>query len=257
MALRYCFEQDYVKRTLDKSKKNDLAVIDIEGIDHSIIKSAIKRGVYIYGYLNAGALEKERPYYSTFKHLRLAEYDGWTGEYWVDVTDKSWQKHLIDEAKVMKELGIIGLYFDNTDIYYMCDEGFKEEKSKMLRKAPSRTEVYKALKSVIKTLVEDVGIIVMPNGGDGFMSVLDADNCGYLIKTINQEGVCYTDQKATPSEDKKYYTKYCDKMKKKGRYVRIIEYPKTKAQATKAIAYAKLHGWQGIYISYHKNLCGD
>ena len=46
-------------------------------------------------------------------------------------------------------------------------------------------------------------------------------------------------------------------MKKRGRYIRVIEYPKTKTQAAKAIAYAKLHGWQKVYISYHKNLLGD
>lgn len=54
MAFRYCFEQDKVKRTLAKSKKNNLAVIDTEGNE-----SAVNRGVYVYGYLNAGALESE------------------------------------------------------------------------------------------------------------------------------------------------------------------------------------------------------
>jgi len=51
------------------------------------VRAAVKRGVWVYGYLNVGALEKERPYYPIFKHLRLAPYDGWDGEYWVDVTD--------------------------------------------------------------------------------------------------------------------------------------------------------------------------
>jgi len=56
MALKYCFEQKYVARTLKSCKKNDLAVIDTDGIDPAIIKNAINRGVLIYGYLNAGAL---------------------------------------------------------------------------------------------------------------------------------------------------------------------------------------------------------
>ena len=139
----------------------------------------------------------------------------------------------------------------------MCKEGFKEEKSKMMRSAPSADAVYKALRNVVKTIVEDVGLIVMPNGGNDFVEEMDDTGYGYLIKTVNQEGVCYTDQKATPSADKKYYTDYLKKMKKKGRYIRIIEYPKTKTQAVKAVAYAKAHGWQGIYISYHKDLRGD
>ena len=45
MALRYCFEQDRVKSTLDRSKKNDLAVIDMEGCE-SAVRSAVSRGVY-------------------------------------------------------------------------------------------------------------------------------------------------------------------------------------------------------------------
>lgn len=45
MALRYCFEQDKVKRTLEKCNKNDLAVIDTEGCE-SAVKSAVSRGVY-------------------------------------------------------------------------------------------------------------------------------------------------------------------------------------------------------------------
>lgn len=52
MALRYCFEQDKVKCTLEKCKKNDLAVIDTEGCE-SAVRSAVSRGVYVYGYLNA------------------------------------------------------------------------------------------------------------------------------------------------------------------------------------------------------------
>lgn len=170
---------------------------------------------------------------------------------------EKWKKHLIKQAKEKKAKGAIGLYLDNTDIYWMCLEGFKEEKSAMLRTAPSADAVYKALLDVIKTIVLDVGLIVMPNGGNDFVERMFVEGQGYLIKTVLQEGVNYTDQKATPKSDKQYYTKYLDKMKKKGLYIRVIEYPKTKAQAAKAKAYAALHGWQAIYISYHKDLRGD
>lgn len=46
--LRYCFESDKVKRTLEKCKKNDLAVIDTEGCE-SAVRDAVKRGVWVYG----------------------------------------------------------------------------------------------------------------------------------------------------------------------------------------------------------------
>ena len=86
--LTYCFESAYVARTLAKCKKNDLAVVDTEGYELSV-KNAVSRGVWVYGYLNAGALEDGRSYYSQYKHLRIAPYDGWDGEYWIDPTDKA------------------------------------------------------------------------------------------------------------------------------------------------------------------------
>jgi cellobiose phosphorylase len=53
-------------------------------VNTSVIKAAVSRGVKVYGYLNAGALESERSYFSTYQHLILAEYDGWDGEYYLD-----------------------------------------------------------------------------------------------------------------------------------------------------------------------------
>lgn len=252
--LRYCFESDKVKRTLEKCRKNDLAVIDTEGCE-SAVKSAVKHGVFIYGYLNAGALERERPFYPLFKHLRIAKYDGWDGEYWIDPTDMAWQQHLISEAKRMKSLGVIGLYLDNTDIYYMCQEGFKEERTKMIRKAPSAQSVYNALSSVIRK-INALGMIVMPNGGDTFVRKF-ASVYPSVIKTVNQEGVLYQDDKKQSAEDTKYYTEYLDWCKRKGMYIRGIEYTKSKTASMKCKAYYLAHGWRGLYISKHKNLEGD
>lgn len=257
MALKYCFEQKYVQRTLKNCKKNDLAVIDTDGIDPAIIKNAIARGVYIYGYLNVGALEKERSYYSKFKHLRLAEYNGWAGEYWVDVTDKEWQRHLINEAIKMKKLGVIGLYFDNADIYYMCKEGFKEEDTDMMQKAPSANSVYKALAHIILTIQNDVGLIVMPNGGDVFLRKFMVAHPN-VIKTINQEGVFYSElNKKNKSADTKYYKDWCKWADKRiiGK-ARLIEYVSSKTEQARIKAYCFAKGWD-VYFSKHKNLCGD
>ena len=256
MSLRYCFEQDYVVKTLDRSKKNDLAVIDLDGIDPKIIRSAVARGVYVYGYLNACALEKERAYYEKFKHLRIAAYDGWPGEYWVDVADKSWQEHLISEAKRFKEAGCKGLYFDNTDLYYMCLKGFREEHTKMIKSAPRAWSVYEAMKSVIIEL-DAMGLVVMPNGGDAFVRKLVGNGWRHLIKTVNQESVLYSGNKRVSSEDTKYFTEYLDWCKKQGFYIRGIEYCKSATQIAKCMAYYKLHGWQGLYISKHHDLSGD
>ena len=258
MSLRYCFEQDYVVKTLDRSKKNDLAVIDPDGIDAKLIRAAVARGVHVYGYLNACALEKERSYYNEFKDLRIAAYDGWPGEYWVDCTAEKWKKHLIDEAKKFKGMGIKGLYFDNTDLYYMCVKGFREKHTKMIKPAPRAWAVYEALKSVMIELESaSVGLIVMPNGGDVFVRKLVGNGWKHLIKTVNQESVLYSDNKRVSRDDTEYFTDYLDWCKEQGFYTRGIEYCKRLDQIANAKAYYRRRGWQGLYISKHPDLRGD
>ena len=252
MALRYCFEASHVPATLSACKRNDLAVIDTEGHEKDV-REAVKRGVFVYGYLNIGALESGRSYYSKFKHLRLARYDGWSGEYWIDPTDKAWQDHIVDLAKMVKATGAIGLYLDNTDIYCMLKE--QEIEKQYSRNLPTAQAVYTALSNMVLK-INALGLIVMPNGGDVFVRKFVRAHPN-IIKTVNQEGVLYQDGKKQSAEDTKYYTEYLDWCRKKGIYIRGIEYPKTKAQAVHAQLYYKKHKWQGIYISWHKDLRGD
>ena len=253
--LTYCFESDYVSRTLARCKQNDLAVVDIEG--HTLaVRDAVKRGVWVYGYLNIGALEKERPYCEKFHHIRLAKYEGWAGEYWIDPTAKEWQDHVISIAKQIKATGAIGLYLDNTDIYYMCLQGFREEKTKMLRSAPSAQAVYNALSSIILK-ISALGLIVMPNGGNTFLRKFMVAH-PRIIPTINQEGVFYQElNEKNSATDTKYYKDWCKWAQKRiSGKVRIIEYTSSKTEQAKIKAYCIAHGWD-VYFSKHKELRGD
>lgn len=253
--LRYCFERQYAERTLGLTKKKGLAVVDLEGVTNDAIRKALARNVYIYAYLNAGALETGRPYYNKFENIRLAGYDGWPGEFWIDPTSKAWRSHLIETAAALQKRGPIGLYMDNFDIYYMAAEGFEEEKTRMIRKAPASGLIYEALAETV-CQISKTGMIVMPNGGDTFVRRFVRENPG-IIRTVNQEGVLYQDKRRQSAADTNYYTDYLDWCKRQGMYIRGIEYPKNKVQALNAKAYYKKHGWQGIYISYHKDLRGD
>ena len=254
--VRYCFEQPYVLRTLKNCKRNDLAVIDMDGVSQSKIKEAAKRGVQIYGYLNAGALERTRSYFSQFKHLRIEEYDGWDGEYWVDVTGKGWYSHLIHEARKMKKAGAVGVYLDNTDIYYMVKAVFDEDDPDLLCSPPSARRVYNVLKKAVKTIEDEVGLVVMPNGGDNFVKKF-VNDCPGVIKVVNQEGVLYMNNKKQSSGETKYRTDYLNWCKKKGIFVRGIEYTDSTAAAASVRKYYRQHGWLGAYISKHKTLRGD
>lgn len=252
MSLRYCFEQKYVLRTLSASRKNDLAVIDTDRISRYEINYACARGVWVYGYINAGALERERSYYSKFKHLRIAKYEGWDGEYWIDPTADEWKEHIAALAKAIKDTGAIGVYLDNTDIYYMCGHGFKNP----MRKVPSKEAVYHALEDIVDIIQTDIGLIVMPNGGDNFVRRFVTEHPG-IIQTINQEGLFYEGFRKQSKEETEYRKAYMKWAAKhiKGK-VRGIEYCKKPSEIAYVKAYYAAHGWD-VYISKHKNLEGD
>lgn len=253
MAYIVCLEQDKVPGTLKKARPRDLVVIDTDGIKTDYIRAACARGVWVYGYLNAGALEKQRNCYNALKHLRIAKYDGWDGEYWVDVTAPEWGSHLYELAKTIKAAGAIGVYLDNTDIFYMCGHGFGKN---AMRKPPSKEAVYKALASDIVNLVFDIGLIVMPNGGDVFVRRFVKEFPG-VIATINQEGLFYEDFKKQSKSETAYRKTYMKDMQKavSGK-IRGIEYCKKASEIAYVKAYYAAHGWD-VYISKHKNLEGD
>ena len=254
--IRYCFEQSLVPSTLEKCRKNDIAVIDLDGISTSVIRTAKSRGVQIYGYLNAGAMEKQRSYYDDYKNLRLAEYDGWPGEYWMDVTKSAWLQHLMKEARSMKARGATGVYLDNTDIYYMVRSGFENDDADLFRTPPSAASTYRALRLLVKSIDQKVGLTVMPNGGDHFVRKFVAD-CPGIIRIVNQEGVLYEDFEPQSTSATRYLTKYLDWCREKGIYVRGIEYTKSDSQAERARDYYRRHGWLSLYISRHTDLEGD
>lgn len=253
MALKYCFEFSNVRATIASSKPHDLAVIDSEGIPKSVIQSAVKRGVFIYDYLNVGALEKGRSGYKSVESLRIAKYDGWPDEYWVDVTHPAWKDFILEQAREKKDKGAIGIYLDNTDIYYMCAKPSRLKNP--MRKVPDATAVYKALSDIVLCLYH-MGLIVMPNGGDAFVRRFVTEHPG-VIQTINQEGLFYEDFKKQPKSETAYRKEYMKwASKHMSGKIRGIEYCKKQSEILAVKAYYKAHGWD-VYISKHKDLKGD
>ena len=249
--LTYNFENPI--STLARCKRNDLAVVETEGYE-SAVREAVKRKVHVYGYLNVGSLEKQRPYYEKLKHLRLAKYKGWDGEYWIDPTAREWQDHILNLAKQIKACGAIGLYLDNTDIYYEILE--RQISKQYSRNLPSAHAVYTALSNMILK-INALGLIVMPNGGDVFLRKFMGAHPG-VIATINQEGVFYSElNKKNKPSDTKYYKDWCKWAQKRiSGKVRIICYVTIKSEQAKIKAYCIAHGWD-VYFSKHKELRGD
>ena len=112
------------------------------------------------------------------------------------------------------------------------------------------------LKKAVNTIENEVGLVVMPNGGDHFVKKF-VNDCPGVIKVVNQEGVLYMNNKKQSSGEKKYRTDYLDWCKNKGIFVRGIEYTNSSSAAAEVRRYYRQHGWLGAYISRHKNLLGD
>lgn len=256
MAMYVCFESGYVGRTLRKAKKNDLVIFDSDGIDQRVITDAKKRQVHLYDYLNVGSIEPSRKYYDEFKDLRIAKYSGWN-EFWIDVTDIRWQNKLIELAKEKKKKGAIGLYMDNGDILWQCIEGFKENKTKMIKSIPDPEKVFFALKYVVEKIATEVGLIIMPNGADVFVRQMFYRGWGCYIKTVIQEGVLYSNFKKQNRYETAYLVEYLNWCLDNGLYVRGIEYVKSASGIKEVKRFYSDHGYKGLYISKHKTLKGD
>ena len=70
----------------------DLVVVDAQELRPDQLAQLHARGHVVYSYLNVGSIETNRDYFSKYKDLCLFKYENWPDEYWVDVTQKKWQK---------------------------------------------------------------------------------------------------------------------------------------------------------------------
>ena len=138
--------------------------------------------------------------------MAISKYDGWEGEEWVDVSDKSWQKLMLKRAKEFKNKGVDGFFLDNADVYYQ----YKEPR------------IYKGLVKIL-TDIRKLNTKVIINGGDVFVSKYLKENKDLkkIADGVNQEGVFTTlvEDKKKGEEITRYYLNYLKKLSKKGIHI--------------------------------------
>ncbi|MCR4616713.1 MAG: endo alpha-1,4 polygalactosaminidase [Lachnospiraceae bacterium] len=224
---------DYSKETVEKLKGNGKS----NGKDNGKRK-------YVYAYLSIGSLENYRSYYDEFKDITIGEYENWPDEYWVDVSDEKWQRLIVDElGSQMLEKGFDGLFLDNADVYY----NFPTD------------DIYEGLFKIIEGL-DGLGMNIMINGGDMFVSrLIDEGNEG-LIDAINQESVFssildYENDKfgAQSDEENEYFVSYTEEVSGAGIEVYLLEYTKDKELIKQIDKYCREKGFT-YYISDTVNL---
>lgn len=151
--------------------KPSIAVIDFAEFGDTQIKKLRSKGIKLISYLNVGAIEKTRPYYSKYKKYAIGNYSDWD-EKWMDLSKKEWQNFLVSKAKEFKNRGAIGLYIDNLDVV----EEFKSHK------------LYEPARKILKQIRKETGLYLMVNGADYFVSRCIKDKVAHF-QAIQQEEV--------------------------------------------------------------------
>ena len=151
--------------------KPSIAVIDFAEFGDSQIKKLRAKGIKLISYLNVGAIEKNRPYYSKYKKFAIGTYADWD-EKWMDLSKKEWQEFLLSQAKKFKARGAMGLYIDNLDVV----EEYKVYK------------LYEPARKILKTIRKETGLYLMVNGADYFVSKCIRDKVVHF-QGIQQEEI--------------------------------------------------------------------
>ena len=244
-AMTYDYDERYGvfigigRKDIKKLKDYQTVIIDAEHFTKADITKLKKAGKTVYTYLSIGSLEDYRSYYKAYKHLAISKYDGWEGEEWVDVSDKSWQKLMLKRAKEFENKGVDGFFLDNADVYYQ----YKEPR------------IYKGLVKIL-TDIRKLNARVIINGGDVFVSKYLKENKDLkkIADGVNQEGVFTTlvEDKKKGEEITRYYLNYLKKLSKKGIHIYLTEYivedNKDDGLEDKIADYCEKRGWD-YYIS--------
>ena len=234
------------EKVLKEVEKDDVyqtLILDLQNFSKEQVSTLHRAGVRkIYSYLDVGSLETYRPYFARFHKLARTPYENWEEEYWVDVSNVSWQDFLVKElASDLVQKGADGFFLDNTDVYA------QEEKP----------QTYEGLVRILEGL-EDYHLAVIVNGGDLFVKKLIADHKQNLLRAICQESVfsCIKDYKKNQfgRQDKEVrddYLTYLQACKKANLAVLLIEYTKDSKLEKEADSYCKK---MGFYLFVSKSL---
>ena len=241
-ARKQCAYGVFLSETEDLERLGayDTIVIDAQFFTKEQI-DAFRRGgdKTVYTYINIGSIEDFRDYFNTYRNLTLAPYDNWDEEYWIDVSDETWQSFIIDTLMpALSEKGIDGFFVDNCDVYYHYQT----------------PEILDGLAKIMHALVK-TGKAVLINGGDTFLDAYcDSGRWSDVITGINQETVFSSilwdeDRFGTASEeDHGYFTDYIERYAELGADIYLLEYTEDKELIRQIEEYCDKNGF-GFYIS--------
>ncbi len=190
------------------------------------IKKIHASDTQVFGYLNLGAIENFRSYYSTYEDLTFAPYENWEEERWIDASDPAWQRFMLeDRLPMFVKKGFHGVFFDNLDVYAMVTNDKK-------------AAMYEALSRIIRE-ADALGLKVVINGADEFLAkaaeIAENGDAGVLpaIYGYNQECI-FSDILDYANDEfgrqdagmSRHYKNLAAKLKSHGVRIFLLEYTK-------------------------------
>ena len=208
------------------------------------IKALQAEGKSVYGYLNLGSIENNRPYCERFASITLAPYENWPEEHWVDVSSPAWQTFVVDElGAAYASLGLDGFFLDNCDVYALYP----------------REDIFSGLTTMLRGLSRYQKPCIV-NGGDVFVSAcMENGTARTLFDGVNQESVftkidfAKNRYAAQDAEPRAYYLNYLTRAKETGLKVYLIEYHPSAKLAAEIQDYCEKNGFVA-YLANEKEL---
>ena len=148
----YLTSSDKAKR-LKKVSNPCVLVIEPEDFTENEVKALKEKGYTVLGYLNVGAVETYRKYYTKLISYTLKTLDDWPDEKFLDLRRTKVRDFLVNRAKEIKNLGCDGYWCDNIDVYEYYES----------------SATYNAVVSVLRR-IKGLGGYVMINGGSKFLT---------------------------------------------------------------------------------------
>lgn len=258
MIYGVCLEEKHKQKAIAAAGLYDLLVIDVQDYTAQEVRTIQAGGkTKVLSYLNVGAIENDRPYFSAAKSkgLLLGKYDNWDGEYWVKAQKADWREIILGVASEIKNKGVDGYWVDNLDILYTVDEEYHWDSSQ-------KTELYNALLEILAAL-HGWGY-VMINGGDVFVSRAIKHKQASVFDGVNQETVITSILDYDPpgkfgrqsKDEQEYYTDYLDQVRMAEKDICLLEYATESTIISEAESFARAKGYT-LCVSHNIELGGD
>ena len=205
-------------------------VIDAQYYTADQIAALKEGGRTVLSYINIGSLEDFRDYYGDYAGITFAEYDNWPGEYWVDVSEDSWQDFILGVvAPSILAKGADGFFVDNVDVYYVA---LNEEHEFDFYRNVDANAVFDGVATILSGL-QAMDAYVCINGGDTFVTAYyeNGGNLSDVMDAVNQESVFSTIRDydrnvfgTQSSGDHSWYMEYVQLVASQGLDVYLLEY---------------------------------